>query len=515
MIGIAQTGKTGRRTTLRVEALEDRAVPAITAIGATVGGAPRVQVFQGGRQIADFFAYDSSFRGGVQVAVGDVNGDGYDDVVTGAAAGGGPNVKVFPGTGTRTPNVFGGQVTSVTQNQTGVSSTPIASFFAYAADFTGGVQVAVGNVDVTNDLIRPQNANAGLPFQTYGVREEIITAPLESGGPNVKVFGNSAPVPVVPAPLIGGAVPSNAVQLVDSITFGTTFDGNNPRSSFFAFNDPNYRGGLNLAVGNLNAFPTTVFAGANAAGQRVFQLPELPGVDGFDDIVVGAGVTGSPRVAVYKNLSTQDATTGAVTFNPFRQDQALADFFAYDSSFRGGVYVDIGDQNGDGVPDIVTGVGPGGGPNVRVFASRTTPLNITNPPFSSTTLPAFLLTPYGAGVNLSAANTFDTLTGPINQVLLFNGIESGTPYASFFAADSTYTNGVKVRSAGAGFIGASYGAGFPGITTGFSSNPATFPTTAPTTFQFRPSTYTRLTTFGQTFDPQYTGGLNVASTEGI
>jgi len=42
-------------------------------------------------------------------------------------------------------------------------------------------------------------------------------------------------------------------------------------------------------------------------------------------------------------------------------------FFAYDPRFRGGVRVAAGDLDGDGVPEIVTGAGPGSGPLVRVF----------------------------------------------------------------------------------------------------------------------------------------------------
>jgi len=46
--------------------------------------------------IDSFFAYDQNFRGGVRVAAGDVNGDGRDDIITGAGNGSAP-VRAFDG----------------------------------------------------------------------------------------------------------------------------------------------------------------------------------------------------------------------------------------------------------------------------------------------------------------------------------------------------------------------------------------------------------------------------------
>src|SRR5262245_46886996 len=68
------------------------------AFGWDAGGPPRVAVYlSGSAQIANFLAFDPAFTGGVRVAVGDVDGDGIDDIVVGAGPGGGPHVKVFKG----------------------------------------------------------------------------------------------------------------------------------------------------------------------------------------------------------------------------------------------------------------------------------------------------------------------------------------------------------------------------------------------------------------------------------
>src|SRR5205814_6137072 len=73
--------------------------------------------------------------------------------------------------------------------------------------------------------------------------------------------------------------------------------------------------------------------------------------DGKADVVTGTGVGGGPFVRAFSGA------TGA----------ALASFFAYDSSFRGGATVAAADLDGDGRAEIVTGAGPGGGPHVRSF----------------------------------------------------------------------------------------------------------------------------------------------------
>ena len=46
----------------------------------------------------------------------------------------------------------------------------------------------------------------------------------------------------------------------------------------------------------------------------------------------------------------------------------VAGFYAYDPTFTGGVHVAAADLAGDGVAEIITGAGPGGGPHVRAFS---------------------------------------------------------------------------------------------------------------------------------------------------
>lgn len=137
--------------------------------GAGPGGFGHVKAFDGasGAEIRSFFAYGPSFSGGLFVGSGDVDDDGWDDIVTGVDTGFAPHVKVFSG-------------------QTG---SELASFFAYGAGFMGGVRVAAG--DLTGD------GHADL-FTGSG-----------PGAPHVKVFNGVGGAEVrsfLAYPSVGGGV---------------------------------------------------------------------------------------------------------------------------------------------------------------------------------------------------------------------------------------------------------------------------------------------------------------------
>ncbi len=223
------------------------------AVGAGPGGGPRVQVVDpvAGNTVRSFFAFEESFTGGVNVATGDVTGDGVPDTIVTPRFGGGPVVKVFDG----------------------VTGAEVRSFFAFDEGFRGGVSVAVG--DVTGDGIL-----------------DIVVAAGPGGSAHVKAFDG----------LTGSVV-----------------------RSFFAY-DASFRGGAVVAVADVDG-------------------------DGIADIVTAPGAGGGPHVQVF------DGRTGAV----------IRSFFAFDPNFTGGVSVAAGDTDGDGRAEIFASAGTGGGPAVKQF----------------------------------------------------------------------------------------------------------------------------------------------------
>ncbi|VTS06429.1 DUF4394 domain-containing protein [Tuwongella immobilis] len=208
------------------------------------------------------------FSGVVRSVVADLNGDGIGDEIFGVGPGGVSLIRAIDGA-------------------TGQDLAPIIT--AYEETFTGGVFLAAGD------------------FNGDGLAE-IVLSPDVGGGGRVIILG-----------LENG-------QLVQ-------------RGNFFGIDDLEFRGGARVTVGDING-------------------------DLTPDLIVAAGFGGGPRVAVFNGLTVFQQSPTKITpdFFAFPGEDAI--------TLRNGVFLTAGDFNGDGFDDLAFGGGPGGGPRVFVLSGQ-------------------------------------------------------------------------------------------------------------------------------------------------
>jgi glucose/arabinose dehydrogenase len=249
----------------------------------------------------------------------------------------------------------------------GASKAVLSTLMAFEPSFTGGVYVAAGDMDGDG-------------------KAEVVVSPDQGGGPRVDVYRGN---------------------------------GLTKAASFFGIDDPNFRGGARVALGDVSG-------------------------DGKRDLVVSAGFRGGPRVAGYEAGSVMAG-------KPARM---FGDFFAFEPTLRNGVFLAVGDIDGDGKADVIAGGGPGGGPRVQAFAGAD--LMGAN---KQSVLANFFAGDANTrnGVRLGVTDVdgdgrtdvvVGTAPGAKGQVLVYRGLDlvPGTPAAFkvYTAFEDTFTGGVFV-----------------------------------------------------------------------
>lgn len=176
-----------------------------------------------------FFPFGREFRGGVSVAVGDVDGDGTDEIITAAGPGGEPRVMIW-----KKP-----------------FSSPTADFLAFDENMTMGVNIAVGDVD--------GDGRDEILVALTGRADESIVRIFEAGNLDASVGefkagdGLSAGLNLVSGDLDGDGL-AEIVVTTNGPGLGqvSVFDrAGKVRTSFLA-GEATYEGGVLVAVGRPN-----------------------------------------------------------------------------------------------------------------------------------------------------------------------------------------------------------------------------------------------------------------------
>ena len=343
--------------------LGDPIIPHIVVTGTDVGDPPTVRVLDSvtGEEHRSFAAFAATFRGGVRVASGDFDGDGLPDVIVGmgGATGIPSRVRVLNGSTNFATLVYMVGLTGAT-----------GGFLPFGNTFAGGVNVAAGDVD--GDGI-----------------DEIIVSPDSNSRPDVKIFK------IVPPPTQIGTATAGLHAIIRAYTAA-------------------YRNGVRVASGDVNG-------------------------DGRDDIITSR-VKGTPNVRVFDGRTGRQLAGRIGSFNAFSRE------------FRGGVYIAAGDINGDGRADIIASAGAGGSPTVRVFDGVSGLQLASFDAYDST---------FRGGVRVAVGDVngdgkLDLITSPGAGIIGATGVDSEIRFFdprlideidSFFVTDSTTRRGL--------FIGAS------------------------------------------------------------
>jgi FtsP/CotA-like multicopper oxidase with cupredoxin domain len=366
-------------------------IPEVSAYAVAVPGAAgkpaTVQVYDGnGDKLLNTVTPFPGFEGTPTVAMADVNGDMVLDAVVGTGSGVAPEVVAYDGA-------------------KGAFSTELARFAPFAADFTGGVNVAGVDVDgnalVDNIIVgtgpgiesevkvfasklpsekgkAPEVFSSFKPYpgSKNGVsvatgmvdavsgRASIVTAPGAGEAPNVKTWRYDLYEPTARVAAKGttsGTTPGSTPGTTPHAGHG---GGPTMTSEFLAF-DASATGGVSLSVGWVG------------------------GAEGGAKSIVTGMLGGAGTVRVWSSGSRLDGAPAVYLESPNHHDGPVV--FAQIASFEpfAGSGVQVATTSTTSGADLLVSGAAGGGTEVRKYGlARANPTATTLSPTLITTLPA-------------------------------------------------------------------------------------------------------------------------------
>jgi hypothetical protein len=248
-------------------------------VTAAAAGNPDVRVFDGmalengsfnpanpsASLLAQWFAYGLNFNVGATVAVGDIENDGFADIVTGATAGN-PQVKVYRGK----------DIASHTFDPNGGSV--LASFFGYGLNFNIGANVAVGDIshngyadvvtgasagnpqvkvyngkDIALHTFDPNGSSVLAQWFAFGLQANIGATVAVGEGVNYRPPGSLIATVPVNYVIVGASSGNPQVKIYngDAIAngmFNSAMPDSSLRGEFFAYNRLNANVGVNVST---------------------------------------------------------------------------------------------------------------------------------------------------------------------------------------------------------------------------------------------------------------------------
>lgn len=281
-------------------------------VGPGPGHAPVIEVYETNFNDLEstFTAYPTSMTQGVEVAVGDVDGDGVDEIVTGTGDGAAPQVRVFEADG-----------------------TVIGSFYAYDSALRTGVRVGVADTNKDGT-------------------DEIVTVPGPGTTPLVKRFtskGNHLGTDfyALDGKFLGGAFIAGVDfdnDGKDELAIGAGPGGgaqvtvNDPdtgkvEANFFAYDQYTFKGGIRISAANTDG----------TGGEEIVTVPAV----------------GTAHVQMFAR-------------EPGFVKQLNPGFFAFDTAYNTGFNIAAFDTNQSGQDELVVGSGPNTYSEVIVYNKQGT-----------------------------------------------------------------------------------------------------------------------------------------------